>query len=127
MSIPEHVKRQAMDAVSHKETTAMIRAFQGSGASVSTRYDFTHAKAPQPEVSPIPDDVKRQAKDAISHPETQAQIRLVKNSGEITTPLTPNRDTERIAGKVAQMQKSGQDMDATHKAMTKDNFGREYG
>lgn len=128
MAIPEHVKKQAMDAVSHKETTDMIRSFKGSGADVSQSYTtFTHAPEPKAEVRPIPDEVKKQAMDAVSHPETQAQIRLVRDNGAVTAPLTPARDTDRIADKVAQMHKSGKDVDMTQRAMTKDNFGREHG
>jgi len=124
MAIPEHVKRQAMDAVSHRETTAMIRSFQNSGVEVSPEKTFTHAQEPTPEVHPIPDDVKRQAMDAVSHPETAAQIRLVRDNGSVTAPITPGRDTDRIAGKIAQMHQSGQDLDATHKTMTQDGFER---
>ncbi len=118
-----------MDAVSHKETTDMIRSFKGSGADVSEVYTttFTHARELKPEVHPIPDEVKKQAMDAINHPETKAQIRLVKDNGAVTAPLTPGRDTDRIAEKVAQLHKSGQDVDMTQRAMSKDNFGREHG
>lgn len=115
-----------MDAVSHRETTAQIRSFQGSGSPASPGDLFTHAQPAKPEVQPIPDEVKRQAMDAVSHQETRAQIRLVKNSGSVTTPITPGRDTDRVAGKVAQMHQSGQSVDSTHKTMTQDGFGREY-
>ena len=124
MDIPDDVKAQALDAVSNKETTDQIRAYQGSGATVSPGDTFTHAQQPQPEVTPIPDDVKAQALDAVSNEETRAQIRLVVDNGAVTAPITPGRDTEQIAEKVARMHESGQDMDTTHKQMTQDGFGR---
>lgn len=127
MDIPDDVKQQALDAVSHKETTDQIRAYQGSGSTVSPGDTFTHAQEPQPETKPIPDEVKQQAMDAVSHEETRAQIRLVVDNGAVTAPITAGRDTEQIAEKVARLHESGQDMDATHKQMTQDGFGREYG
>ena len=126
MAIPEHVKRQAMDAVSHKETTAMIRAYRDSGIEASRESAFTHAQALRPENRPIPDEVKRKAMDAVSHPETAAQIRLIKYDGHVTAPITPGRETDRVAGKIAQMHGSGHDLNSTHKTMTQDGFGREY-
>ncbi|HEY3862535.1 MAG TPA: hypothetical protein VGO59_11660 [Verrucomicrobiae bacterium] len=125
MAIPEHVKRQAMDAVSHKETTAMIRAMNANAAPVSHGDVFAHSKPSVPETRPIPDEVKRQAMDAVSHPETRAQIKLVKDTGEISCPLTPSREKMRIADKIARLHKSGHDLDATHRAMTQDHFGKE--
>ncbi len=127
MDIPDDVKQQAMDAVSHKETTDQIRAYQGSGVDVSPADTFTNAQQPQPEITPIPDEVKQQAMDAVSHAETRAQIQLVVDNGAVTAPITPGRDTEQIAEKVARLHEAGQDMDTTHKQMTQDGFGREYG
>ena len=98
----------------------MIRSMNASPGD-----QFTHSKAPVPENRPIPEEVKRQAMDAVSHPETKAQIHLVKNSGAVTAPITPGRGTNYIAGKIAQLHKTGQDVDATHKKMTQDHFGKE--
>ena len=114
-----------MDAVSHKETTAMIRAMNANTAPVSHGDLFTHSKPPVPENRPIPDEVKRQAMDAVSHAETKAQIRLVKDTGDVKAPITPGRGTDYIAAKIAQLHKTGQEADATHKKMTQDHFGKE--
>jgi hypothetical protein len=125
MALPEHVKKQAMDAVSHTETTAQIRLYRNNDVPAQT---FSSAEKHEgPTRSPIPDDVKKQAKDAVSHPETQAQIRLVKDNGSVSPAATPSQETNRIAGKTAQLEKSGHDADAAHQKMTKDNFGREHG
>lgn len=122
-NIPEHVKRQAMDAVAHKETTAFIRSY--GATEVPEQRLFTHAQTPGPERRPIPDAVKRQAMDAVSHGETATQIRLVRDTGSVTPPITPGRESERIAGKVHQLHREGQEMERTHRTMTQDGFGRE--
>ena len=128
MDISEHVKRQAMDAVSHYETTAMIRAFRGNGLNARHHDLFTHTKTQQPdaqnEVRLISDDVRRQA-DAILHPETKAMIRLLKSDGEIKTPRTPSPRTSRIAQKIVRLHQAGQDLHLTQRQITQDHFGRE--
>ena len=124
MAIPEHVKRQAMDAVNHRETTALIRAYGATSVSESSL--FTHHRTSPPEVRPIPDHVKRQAMDAVSHSETRSQIRLVRDTGQVTPPATPTRESQRIAGKIAAMQRDGHSQDFMHKTITQDGFGREH-
>lgn len=126
MPIPEHVRRQAMDAVSHSETTAQIRAFQTSGQTVSFERQFTPPEPSVPEQRPIPEHVRKQAMDAVSHSETASQIRLVRDNGDITAPATPSRESQRIAEKIAQMNRSGMDTDTMQQQITKDGFGREY-
>ena len=124
--IPEHVRRQAMDAVSHRETTAHIRSFQTSGTDVSPDSMFSYRQEPRQEVRPIPDAVKRQAMDAVSHPETTSQIRLMRDNGRVTPPNTPARETDQVAGKVSRLHHEGHGLDATQKTITQDGFGREY-
>ncbi len=102
MAIPEHVKRQAMDAVAHRETTAQIHAYKDSGVNVAEEYRFTHR-----------------------HPETRAQIQLVKDTGQITPPVTPMRGQEKSADKVNDLFRVNPGMDVAQKTMTRDGFGRE--
>jgi hypothetical protein len=125
MAIPENVKRQAMDAVNHKETTAQIRLYRNNDAPAQT---FSDAEKTAPAArGSIPDDVKRQAMDAISHKETTAQIRLVKDNGSLSPSPTPGHETNKAAEKVAQLHKSGHDADAVQRQVTKDNFERANG
>jgi hypothetical protein len=124
MAIPEHVKRQAMNAVSHRETTAHIRHVTGAPAP-----EFSvpaNPSEPGP-VRPLSEDAKRQAMDAVSHPETRAMIRLVKDTGSVIPDHTPTRASQRQAEKIAQLHKGGMGVDDVHKAVSKDNFGKEYG
>jgi hypothetical protein len=127
MAIPEHVRKQAMDAVSHRETTAQIRAYRDSGVTASPSFTpvmpVDNAKAGY---QPITPEIRKQAMDAVAHKETTAQIRLVKDSGTITPPHTPSRKTTMMAERVAELHKSGQSVDAIQQKMTKDNFGREH-
>ena len=129
MAIPDHVKQQAMSAVSNRETTAMMRSIQGNGQSVSEGTVFSQRSVEEPkgEIQPLSNDAKRQAMSAISHPETAAQIRLVENGEGITPPWTPSHGTHEIAEKIARMHKSGQDLGSLHNTITQDDFGREHG
>lgn len=125
MALPEHVKREAMDAVGHKETTAQIRLYRDNDAHAPI---FTDAGKDAPVAEgPIPDHVKKQAMDAVSHKETTAQIRLVKDNGSPAPVATPSRETNKAAEKVARMHEMGHDADSVQRSMTKDNFGRENG
>lgn len=125
VELPEHVKQLAMGAVAHKETTAQIRAFRPVDASPVDQ--FTYTVPEKPVARAFPGDVKQQAMSAISSPEIRAQICLVKDNGEITCPLTPSRETQRIADKIAELHKSGRDLNAIHRDITGDHFGRERG
>lgn len=125
MAIPKHVRQQAMDAVNHRETTAMIRSFKDSGISVSPESMFTHRKEPVPENRPIPDEVKRQAMDSISHPEMRNQIRLASFNGTVTPPVTPMRDVDRSADKVNKLFEVNPGMPTPQQTMTRDGFGRD--
>jgi hypothetical protein len=123
MAIPDHVKKQAMDAVSHKETTAQIRLYSNNHTPAKT---FSDAEKSAPAArGSIPDDVKRQAMDAVANKETTAQIRLVKDNGSLSPSPTPSQETNKAAEKVAQLHKTGHKADSVQQAMTKDNFGRE--
>jgi hypothetical protein len=125
MAIPEHVKKQAMDAVSHKETTQMIRMYQNKDAAAPVL--ASPVKTATATRGAIPEHVKKQAMDAVAHKETTAQIRLVKDGGAPMAPLAPSQEANRAAQKVSEMHKRGQDMDAVQRAMSKDNFGRDHG
>ena len=124
MAIPDHVRKQAMDAVAHKETTDWIRHHSNDNAPGQV----FNREQPAPigrSVDSLPDAVKKQAMDAVSHAETKAQIRLVSVS-EISGPLhSPTRDGLKASQQIAQMHRTGQDADAVHSSVTKDGFGRE--
>ena len=125
MAIPEHVKRQAMDAVSHKETTAQIRLYSQNPNAAPKLFNEPPKESPTlVQRGPIPDDVKRQAMDAVSNKETTAQIRLVKDNGSMSPTPSPNKESTKAAEKIAQMHRAGQDPDTVQNAMTKDGFGR---
>ncbi len=123
MPIPEHVRRQAMDAVSHHETTAQIRAFQDSGIEAAP--GFTPVEIPQTVTRPITDDIRREAMDAVSHGETMAAVRQVEMPDDIRPDHTPSVKNSIIAERIAEMHETGQSIGAIQHAMTKDNFGRE--
>ncbi len=123
MPIPEHVRRQAMDAVSHHETTAQIRAFQDSGIEAGP--GFTPVEIPQTVTRPITDDIRREAMDAVSHGETMAAVRQVEMTDSIRPDHTPSVKNTMIAERIAEMHETGQSIGAIQHAMTKDNFGRE--
>jgi hypothetical protein len=124
MAIPEHVRKQAMDAVAHKETTAMIRLYRSNDGPGP---DFSGPPELKTDYGKITDDIRKQAMDAVSHPETRARIQLVKDTGEVTPPNTPTRNSLVLAERIAEMHKSGQDMNSIHHDVSKDNFGREHG
>ena len=125
MAIPEHVKRQAMDAVSHQETTAQIRLYSNNPDAAPKSFNEPSKEPPaRVQRGPIPDDVKRQAMDAVAHKETTAQIRLVKDNGSLSPTPTPNKESTKAAEKIAQMHRDGQGVDTVQDAATKDGFGR---
>lgn len=113
-----------MDAVSHRETTAQIRAFQDSGIEAAP--GFTPVHVPPGPTGPLTDDIRRQAMDAVSHHETMASVRLVEHSGDISPGHTPSVKNTIIAERIAEMHKTGQSIGAIQNAITKDNFGREH-
>ena len=126
MALPEHVKKQAMDAVSHSETTTQIRGYSNREAADAAHKDLFSSPAQGGESKEIPDHVKKQAMDAVSSKETTAQIALVKDSGSVVPEGGPARDTSRTAERIAQMQKDSRDVDTMHRTMTKDSFEREH-
>ena len=125
MGIPEHVRRQAMDAVSNSAILAQIRSFKDSGIDMSLDQPFTYAETPAPERSPIPEHVRREAMSAVSDPMIREQIRLARDNGTIEAPFTPTRSGLCSAEKVAGLHRSGMDMAAVQQTITRDGFGRE--
>ena len=126
MALPEHVKRQAMDAVSHKETTAQIRLYRDNTAD----RDLFKAAPQQSNVEAsreIPDHVKQQAKDAVGNIEATHQIRLVKDSGSVEPPSGGGNTSCKAAENLAKSHKTDYNTDRFHDTITKDNFGREHG
>ena len=112
-----------MDAVSHRETTAQIRAFQDSGIEASP--GFTPVEISPAPPGPLTDDIRRQAMDAVSHSETMAAVRLVADTDSIRPDHTPSAKNTLIAERIAEMHQTGQNVGAIQQAITKDNFGRE--
>jgi hypothetical protein len=125
MALPDHIKRQAMDAVSHRETIEMMRRYGVSDVTASELFQNRHAAPVQR--GALPDEVKRQAMDAVGSREIVAQIRLVKDGGHVFPPTTPRTETNRIAGKISQMHKTGHHPQRIQREMSKDDFGRDYG
>jgi hypothetical protein len=123
MAIPDHVKKQAMDAVAHKETTAQIRLYSNNHVPAPT---FSELKVTPVTPGAIPDHVKKQAMDAIANKETTAQIRLVRDNGSMSPGPTPAHETSKVAEKVAGLHKTGQQPDSVQQAMAKDTFERDY-
>jgi hypothetical protein len=121
MAIPDAVKLQAKNVISHPETQAMFRAANITEASHASL--FTHREEPKPEISPLTDEAKRQSKNAITHPETQAMINLAANEDGVKSPVTPSRRGLEISGKIESMH--GLDVSQMQKTMTQDAFGSE--
>jgi hypothetical protein len=124
MAIPDHVKKQAMDAVSSKETTAQIRLYRNNDAPAQTFSESKNAPAAR---GSIPDHVKKQAMDSINCKETVTQMKLVKDSEPMSPLSSPSHEKNRTAERIAEMQKSGQDVDSVQRQATKDGFERAYG
>jgi len=122
--IPEHVRQQAMDAVAHKETTAQIRMYRNNDAPAPESSGPTQGT---PSYNKITPEMRKQAMDAVAHTETKAQVQLMKETGAVTSPHTPTRSSLAVAERVADLHKSGQNIDSIHRNITKDNFGRDHG
>lgn len=122
--IPDHVKRQAMDAVAHRETTDYMRRFRPEDAShESLSQSFSaHNQAKEQRSKPIPDHVKRQAMNAIKHRETSSQISLMKDNGIIFAPTTPSREAQIAAQRVTDLHRKGLEVDRVHNEITRDDF-----
>jgi hypothetical protein len=125
MAIPQNVKKQAMDAVAHKETTDWIRHYSNDNAPKPLFSQPPREASATKGIGTLSEDAKKQAMDAVSHAETKAQIRLVSVS-EIDAPLhSPTRDGLKASQQIAQMHRAGQDADRVHRTATKDGFARE--
>ncbi len=112
-----------MDAVSHRETTAQIRAFQDSGIEAAP--GFTPVEIPQGPTGPLTDEIRRKAMDAVSHSETMAAVRQVEMPDSIRPDHTPSVKNTIIAERIAEMHKTEMSIGAIQQSITKDNFGRE--
>jgi hypothetical protein len=124
MALPEHVKKQAFDAVGHKETTAMIRAYANDNSwQPFNQSERMQAPARQPSLNT--EQIIAKGRDAVSHSETTAQIRLISVNNTDSPMATPNRDNTKAAQQIAQMHQAGRDADSIHHAANKDGFGRE--
>jgi len=122
MAIPDHVKKQAMDAVNNKVTTAQIRLYCNNDQPAIFNSEDKILPATR---GPIPDHVKKQAQDAISWTGTQSQIKLVEDKGSLSPVGVPSQGKGPLAEKVARMHQMGHGVDSVQRDMTKDGFGRE--
>jgi hypothetical protein len=123
MAIPEHVKRQTMDAVGSKATTAQIRLYCNNDQPAI----FNPAEKDAPAVSrPIPDEVRKQAMDAINYRETMSQVRLVDHEGSPSPLGTPSPQNNPLAQRIAWMHQMGHGVEFVHQQMTRDGFGKGY-
>jgi hypothetical protein len=121
MALPEHVKRQAMEVVAHKESTEMIRRYSATDVAA---FDLFH---PRP-YGVLTEAVKREAMSAVGSKETAAQIKMMRECGQVFPPTTPSRESQRIAEKISRMHYAGRGLNEIHRAACKDNFGRDdYG
>ena len=100
MAVSEDVKRQAMDAVSHRETAAQVGCLTGGGRTAPAKTEVVRSVAIAPQMPGlIPLEVKRQAMDAIASVETIAQIGWLKMTGGIALYLARIREMDRGAAK----------------------------
>jgi hypothetical protein len=90
MQTQDDAKRRAMDAVSHRETTAQKMAFQNGCASPPTA-------AAAKSSAPMLGVAKQQAMSAIASVETIAQIGLVKLTGGVALYAAHIRQMDRQA------------------------------
>jgi len=123
MAIPDHVKKEAMDAINDAVTTAQIRLYCNNDRPAV----FTSPDIEAPVIrGPIPDHVKMQAMDAINDRGTQTQIRMMEWNGEVSPPVgLPIHGNNHVAQKITHLHQMGHDLDSVHKNMTRDDFGRE--
>jgi hypothetical protein len=121
MAIPDHVKKQAMDAVANKVTTAQIRLYCNNDQPAVFNAPEKNAAAR----SAIPDHVKKQAMDAINDKGTRAQIRMIESNGSLSPVGSPSPGNGPLADKIARMHQMGHGVDSVHQAAIKDDFGRE--
>lgn len=89
MVSPNPAKRRAMDAVSHRETAALVRLLKGKGKKSSV---VTAAPGP---VQGFVKELKRQAKDAVANVETVAQIGALKLTGGLVAYVGRIREMDR--------------------------------
>lgn len=125
MNIPEHVKKLAKDAVSHHETMQHVRWMEGNGSGPQFTPLENQGPGEVKPYQPITPDVMRQAKDAVSHRETMAHVRQLEMTGSIAPMYTPSFHSQRIAERIAEMQRQGVHQASINRAMTKDNFERD--
>lgn len=124
MNLPDYVKKKAMDAVSHRETTAYMRSL-GYSEAMAFSAPALRAGEGQP-AGPLSDEAKRMAMDAISHRETAAQITLMRETGSVCMPSTPSRESMRAAERVAMLQRAGVSAAAIQSQLTHDNFHHHH-
>src|SRR5579862_7613436 len=99
MSLPEHVKKLALEAV-RKDGWAQIQLHRINDASLPD--STVEGRATAEAQGMIPDSVVQKAKDAIAHNETVAQIRMMKTSGSVVPLATPRPETGQIAQRIAE-------------------------
>ena len=124
MEISDSLKKQAMDEVNGRASTAQIRAYPGSGSPVSPATPFTYTDPATPLIHPIPESVKRQAMDAMKDPVVRAQIRLLQDTGYTSPSWMLTCGHGPHAEKIARLYDLGLGTDSIHREITQDGFGR---
>ncbi len=125
MAIPEHVKRQAMSAISSPETQAQLRLVKHTG-SVEAGFSGPPESPAKGVRQEIPENAKQQAMSAIRDSGVMQQIRLVEANGTPIPGGTPPWDHQRRSERSAHLHHKEADADKAHKQMTKQDLGREY-
>jgi hypothetical protein len=126
MAIPENVKKQAMDAVNGKVTTAFIRLYSKNNEPAKIFSTTQGAEKTEPASRGVMSDaVKAQAMDAVTSNGTLGLIRSVEEKGSIPTIGASAPGSNPLAEKIAKMHQMGMSTDSVHDQITKDDFGRD--
>ena len=116
MRTPEHVKRKAMNSITHRETTHMARRYK-PGRHVAP----AKAAAPSPKLS-LTQQAKMQAMNAVRNVETVAHLGWMRVAAGTAVYVAHIRQMDRDA----RTQKKQRDARPTHWSQTKrDRTGRE--
>lgn len=120
--VPEHVKRQAMDAVAAYESTPFIR--RHSHAAETVRLLAAPSDEQPAKRGIVTDEIRKLALDAVAP--CKRDVRLVPHDGTAFAMHTPNTRAARSAEWITQLNRQGAHVDTVHRMATKDYFGRDH-
>jgi len=92
MAIPHHLKRQKMNAISHRETQAHMRAL---GCKAKPKVPVSVPNPAPPGLTS--QNVKRMAMNAITSLETVAQVGVIRLAGGVAVYAAHIRQVDREA------------------------------